>query len=147
MLLCILHSVSIFVVACGLQLKWFNEKWFEFQIWSWTVKCCVLCLLLKASNVHIFSRKCLIKLYIIFCASLQLYVAQYLIWMSPDTGSLLTLVSDHTALNTVLTFLLFVFVSHEMHSLTLSICSDAHKLFERFWKIACNSFDDVISFI
>ena len=75
-----------------------------------------------------------------FCASLQLYVAQYLIWMSPDTGSLLTLVPDHAALNTVLTFLLFVFVSHEIHCLTLSICSDAHKLFERFEQKVCNNF-------
>ena len=62
--------------------------------------------------------------------SLQLYVGQYLVFMAPDNRGFLTLVPGYAEMNLFATFLLFVFVSREIHVLTLRLCSLTVKLFE-----------------
>ena len=62
--------------------------------------------------------------------SLQLYVGQYLVFMAPDNRGFLTLVPGYAELNLFVTSLLFVFVSQEIHGLTLRLCSLTVKLFE-----------------
>ena len=59
---------------------------------------------------------------------LQLFIGQYLIWMTSDTRSLLTLVHGHNYLNVIVTFLFFVFASQEIRGLTHIFCSLVPKL-------------------
>lgn len=64
------------------------------------------------------------KLYFIFilpllsyCA-LQLFIAQYHIWLAADTHGLLVLVPSYPVLNVIIISFIFVCTAHEIHSLT-----------------------------
>lgn len=50
--------------------------------------------------------------------SLELFIAQYHIWLAHDTKGVLVLIPDQPLLNVVLTTFVFVCVSHEIHKVT-----------------------------
>ncbi|KAI1285807.1 N-acetylneuraminate 9-O-acetyltransferase [Halotydeus destructor] len=50
--------------------------------------------------------------------SLELFVGQYHIWLAANTHGVLVLVPSYPVLNVVVTLVIFVWVSHELHCLT-----------------------------
>merc|ERR1712203_93864 len=50
--------------------------------------------------------------------NLELFIAQYHIWLSADTHGVLVLIPNYPVVNVLLTSFIFICACHELHSLT-----------------------------
>ena len=58
-----------------------------------------------------------------FCIGLQLFIAQYHIWLADDTHAILVLVPGNALLNHIVTTFIFVCVAHEIHVVTSTLAA------------------------
>ena len=54
---------------------------------------------------------------------LQLFIAQYHIWLADDTHAILVLVPGYALLNHIVTTFIFVCVAHEIHVVTSTLAT------------------------
>ncbi|KAI8775745.1 N-acetylneuraminate 9-O-acetyltransferase [Biomphalaria glabrata] len=57
--------------------------------------------------------------------SLELFISQYHIWMAADTHGVLVLIPSYPVLNVVITSFIFIVISHEINSISNTLCSYA----------------------
>ncbi|KAH9498330.1 N-acetylneuraminate 9-O-acetyltransferase [Bulinus truncatus] len=57
--------------------------------------------------------------------SLELFICQYHIWMAADTHGVLVLIPSYPVLNVVITSFIFIVISHEISSITNTLCNYA----------------------